>query len=576
MNGRQDPLDSGRQLFAAWEAGHDPESLDAAISVLGQALAAPLPPPEAWPLLSWELGKALSARIGLRPDADDTNRLIEVLGDLIGVADQPGLRQKRGQALMKRHRRTSSAADLDAAIADFDAAIADFDAAIVALGEDESGQMYEVALDLSWALESRFDVRQGRDNRVVTYWDEGEGVPLISGPPDLVRPIFVLDNLLDASGWQQAHRAPPPPELAWRMKRNLANLLRKFAAATVGIRSPEARAGDAARAIELLLQARNEMPPDSNEAGTVLVSLLAALQNFPEPDPRSRDELVTALEDSLPTAPPGQADLIRLNLAELRIAQNRVAEGVSLYRALISPGGSGAESMGVRLLAADRWAFSALRRAAWEEVLDAHAVATSLTAQLRASSADWDDRYRWSQKTARVATAAGTALVRLGRPTEAAAALQAGRALELTERLGSRAISGAQRTGTSICLLSTPGGTDALHRTKGADWSTVPLPGLAPDALLDQTKTYVNAFDAYRRRPSSSVESWLVELERMVKFLGAGLRPLRQVLPAGDVTIVPMGLLSILPVGTAFLDTSPTRGVSIVPTLARRPAVTTV
>jgi hypothetical protein len=335
--------------------------------------------------------QALSDRVAIRPDPADTDRLIAGLSEVIRLADEPFLYHKRGRNLMTRYIRAGSSADLDAAIADFSHAFAE-------LGRRRDGEIHNVGLDLSWAHETRYDLRRGRGEDFLIYVDENSGVELLNGPPDLVTPIYLLEGLLAQDGRPQVPRTgPPPPELAWREKRNLANLLRKYADATARSRSPQDRARDSARAVELLRQAWDEVPADSGEYGSVIASLIVALQASPEPDPALTDRLAAELEESLAaTTEPFLVASTKFDLAGLLMNQGRVDEAVALYRELSSAGHHDTHGLTppvapVSLRAAEEWAWSALERGAWSEAVEAFACATALTATLRASPGSGPD-----------------------------------------------------------------------------------------------------------------------------------------------------------------------------------------
>lgn len=584
MPGAEELINEGRQLFAIWQAGQEPGFLDAAVKVFEQALALPWKTPKEQASCQAYLLQALSARVALRSDLADTDRLIAALSALIRVGDEPFLYRNRGRSLMTRYTRTSSSADLDAAIADFGHAFEE-------LGRRGDGEIHQLGLDLSWARETRFDLRQGRGEDFQVYWDAGNGVELLNGPQDLVTPIYLLEGLLAQDGRPNVPRTGPPPrELAWREKRNLANLLLKYAAATARSRSPQDRARDSARAVELLRQAWDEVPADSGEYASVISSLIAALKASPQPDPALVDRLATALEESLATiTQPSLAASTKLNLASLLTDQGRIDEAVALYRELCSASHRGAHGPApsaapVSLRTAEMWALSALERSAWPEVVEAHACATALTAALRASQPDWQARYLWSGASGRVAILAAFALTRLGLPAEAADALQEGRTLMLTERLSPVPEPGARRpvgpaaglirdpADPAVFLFATPVGSAALFRADG-EWGTIPLPGLSYGLLVERAERYVTALDAYHLHPGMTEEAWKAELDRTLGFLRDGLRPLSGALPPGDVTMVPVGLFAALPVGAALLDGIPAGGVSIVPALSLRPAV---
>ena len=230
----------------------------------------------------------------------------------------------------------------------------------------------------------------------------------------------------------------------------------------------------------------------------------------------------------------------------------------------------------VSLQAAEAWARYALKRGAWDEAVEAGACATALTAALRADQPDWRARYAWSGASGGIATMAAFALAQLGRPAEAAATLQVGRTLMLTERLNSGPPGrlgpnlGEELPGTAVYLLSLTAGSLALRRDDGGTWSVVPLPGLAR-GLGERVDRYLEALDAYRSHRQLAEATWKTELERMLGFLRDALDPLVRTLRPGDVIVVPIGILALLPLGAALLDGPSSRGVSVLPALSLRP-----
>jgi hypothetical protein len=265
----------------------------------------------------------------------------------------------------------------------------------------------------------------------------------------------------------------------------------------------------------------------------------------------------------------------KLNLAILLTGRGRIDQAVTLYRELCPAHGPVPSVASISLQAAEAWARSALQRGAWPEAVEARDCAKALTATLRASQPDWQARYLWSGTSARVATAAAFALVQLGRPAEAAAALQEGRTLMLTEQLNAGPQPGGPSAGlvpdpagTALYLISTLAGTAALRRDDGGEWDAIPLPSLAPGPLAEQADRHAAALDAYHRHPGIAEAAWKAELDRTLGFLRDALRPLARALPPGDITVVPVGLFALLPVGAALLDGPPACGVSILPALS--------
>jgi hypothetical protein len=201
------------------------------------------------------------AEAGSDQDCDEAINLITALPP--AFRELPLVVGTRGYCAMLRYARHGSLDDLTMAVIDFKKAIAATPA--------DDGDIYLRALNVAWASEARFDRlgARGEDYQVI----EIDGIERWRGPRDLVLPISLLDGLLRADH----PAAPGPPEVVPRIKRNLGNLLCRYALA-VKARPVAARQADLARAVTLLQQAMTETEPGSFDYKTAAASLVATVE----------------------------------------------------------------------------------------------------------------------------------------------------------------------------------------------------------------------------------------------------------------------------------------------------------
>jgi hypothetical protein len=179
------------------------------------------------------------------------------------IRDQPFVIGSRGYCAMVRYKRHGSFDDLTMAVTDFKKAVA-----ATASGDQA---IYLRALNVAWASEERFDRLGARGEQYLAITIDG--VERWRGPRDLVFPISLLESLLAGS----RPDVPCPPEVLPRIKRNLANMLCKYALA-VKARPVASRQADLARAVTLLQQAMTEAEPGSFDYTTTATSLVAVVE----------------------------------------------------------------------------------------------------------------------------------------------------------------------------------------------------------------------------------------------------------------------------------------------------------
>lgn len=587
--------DMGHGLLAIWRRGKDPRVLDAAIDKLKEALAMPWPAPARQLACAVELAQAFSERLRLRADDADTDNLINLLSQLIEVPamNRPWLYHLRGHHLLKRYIRHGTLADLDNAVMNMKQA---YNSGFKS-GKPET---YRYAIAVAHASELRFDRLKGRLSDVASVEVTGLEEHW-RGPRDLVVPITMLTSLLAGGGLPSL--GPIPSKWLAMIKCNLANLLNKYAIYAVN-RPLNERDARWARAIELLQEALYDALAESTDDTPIVSSLLSALEtgetlDFPssrDMDPALRDRLNTALQElASGDIDPAFAAATKLNLAALYMRQGRISEALEMFRKLsssqVKPVMQDASVSAVQpmssaltetLRAAERWMSAAFMIEAWDQVVEAFSRVAELTNTLRAGQLDWSARYAWTRSISAVSGEAAFAFVKLGRASEAAAVLHESRALMLAEPLNSdlrihpasRRVAGLSddSVGTTLYLVPTTAGSMALCRGDGDKWSEVWLPELSFKSLYERVLRYIAAFDAFKRDAELAIDSWMSELSDILDYLRVSLRPLIQALPQGDLTVIPTGMLAVLPVAVAFLDGPPERGISILPASDLRPS----
>jgi hypothetical protein len=259
----EDLARAGRQYLEEWQATHDRSRLDAAIEALRPAVNLPWSRTENQVRCLGNLIEALSA--GAEAGSDPyTNEVIDLAGQMIQISGNDAfLLGTRGYNLMLRYTRHGSLEDLNQAVIDFKKALA--------ASSPGDVQIYRRALNVAWASEARFDRlgARGEEYRVIVL----NGVERWRGPRDLVVPISSLETLLGPDNVLP----PAPAGVLTRIKRNLANLLCRYAL-HVRVRPLADRQADMGRAVALLQEAMAEATPGSFDHTTIAQSLVATVQ----------------------------------------------------------------------------------------------------------------------------------------------------------------------------------------------------------------------------------------------------------------------------------------------------------
>jgi len=264
MGTAEEQAAKGRQSLAEWNQSRSQASLDAAITAFLSSINGPWENTMSQTECLGDLLTALSA--GAQAGSDRyTDQLIEVAGQALQLSDKdPWLRGQRGMGEMLRYERHGSLDDLNAAVIDFKTSLAYTPAGDTAT--------YGRAINMAWASEARFDRLGGAGEDYMVI--QQDGVERWRGPRDLVNPIMVLENLLQAGS---GPLPPCPPEELPLLKRNLANLYCRYAI-HVSVRPQGPRAADMRRAVALLQEAMVEVSPGSFDYTTIAESLVATVE----------------------------------------------------------------------------------------------------------------------------------------------------------------------------------------------------------------------------------------------------------------------------------------------------------
>jgi CHAT domain len=560
---RQQHYERGQRALEDWHRTHAQRSLDAAVEAFRAALALPWdgserPQPAE---CAQDMLTALTegSEAGL---AGYTDEAINVTSQLLErVVTVPSLWTTRGYNRMLRYKRHGSLADLDGAVADFEQALAR-----TPTGDPH---VYRRAVNMSWASEERFDRLLARGEQFVQV--EVDGIERWLGPRDLVSPISLLELLLASDNG----RPPPSPQEVPEIKRNLANLLTKYAL-FLEARAVQDRVADLSRAVRLLQEAMTETLPGSFEHNSSAESLVANVEKgedalgVTEADLgvdagllRQARDVVAETED--PTTEPSQRAVHEFNRAALLMSLGHAEEAMEVYRRLAVALGGGPVPPSVGADSARIWANHAFGREAWDEVIQAERAGVPHLDALRSSSLDLFTRDAYSAQRGRSATQAAFAWAKKGSIRSARGVLEAGRNSMLAERIGvglpaSRSSAAENPPDGSarrvIFLLTTYAGGVALP---DGDAAPVWLDRLGGAAFEDRQRAYGAALDAVRANRVLGWHAWISEVAAMVAFLGEALAPLVAAFPGADLTLVPTGVLTLLPIGAATLTAGPPR-----------------
>ncbi len=277
---------------------------------------------------------------------------------------------------------------------------------------------------------------------------------------------------------------------------------------------------------------------------------------------------------------PAVAAFLKLNQAIGLVRDGHITEAMAKLAALAGQDASIPPSVGLE--AAVTLADVAFDHEHWATVIAAEAMASAALNALANRTQDLYSRDATSAQRGKLATLAAYAAARTGALDDALRILEHGRTTMLAERFQAP-ISTASGTATDaasagipgqpvIQLIATHPGGLALVSVNGRATRSIWLGQLGGDYFNDRLVSYLAALDSMRRNSILGLRAWMTEVASMVGFLRTALEPLLAAFPRESLTIVPVGVLSLLPVTAALLtDDAGDRAVSILPSLGAAP-----
>ena len=272
-------------------------------------------------------------------------------------------------------------------------------------------------------------------------------------------------------------------------------------------------------------------------------------------------------------AEPAVAPSFTLNRAIRLLRDDRISEAVPILAALAGQDASIPPAVGLE--AAVKLAEAAFGSERWDLVIAAEQMASPHLNALASRTQDLFSRDATSAKRGELATLAAYAAARTGALDDALRILEHGRTTMLAERFqapissASGTVAGAKPV---IQLVATHLGGLALVGAGGRAARAIWLDQLGGADFSKRLISYLAALDGMRRNSVLGLRAWMREVAGMVSFLRAALDPLLAAFPREPLTIVPAGVLSLLPVTAALLaDDDADRAVSLLPSLGARP-----
>jgi CHAT domain len=274
---------------------------------------------------------------------------------------------------------------------------------------------------------------------------------------------------------------------------------------------------------------------------------------------------------------PAVAASFTLNRAIRLLRDGRVSEATPILAALAGQDASILPYVppSVGLEAAVRLAEAAFGSERWDLVIAAEQLATPHLNVLASRTQDLFSRDAISAKRGGLATLAAYAAARTGALDDALRILEHGRTTMLAERFQapiatpSGAVADAKPV---IQLVATHLGGLALICADGLAARAIWLDQLGGADFSQRLISYLAALDGMRRNSALGLRAWMREVAGLVRSLRAALEPLLAAFPREPLTIVPVGVLSLLPVTAALLaDDDADRAVSLLPSLGAGP-----
>ena len=263
----------------------------------------------------------------------------------------------------------------------------------------------------------------------------------------------------------------------------------------------------------------------------------------------------------------GQTELLRY---EATGDETALRSGLNRLREVARSGLDVSPDQG--LIAADAWGRSAMGRSEWHEAAQAFQAGLACLRHLETRQVRRDQKETWLQHAVSMAPRAAYCLARDGRAEDAVQAAEAGRAILLTEALDRRRASASVRdlgeessasgpevppmppdphevTPPLVYVVSGPDDGLALVVRPGGSVDVVTLPGMGERDVLEQVRTY---FDAYDMQDLNQ-HRWHEKVDEVTGWLWtAGIGELIRRLGSARAVLIPTGGLGLLPLHAAW------------------------
>jgi hypothetical protein len=281
-------------------------------------------------------------------------------------------------------------------------------------------------------------------------------------------------------------------------------------------------------------------------------------------------------------AEPAVAAHFKLNQAIRLLRDGHRDEAMAMLAALAGQAASIPPSAGLE--AAVTLADVAFGSELWDMVIAAEAMASAHLNALASQIQDLYSRDATSAQRGQLATLAAYAAARTGALDDALRILERGRTTMLAERFqvplptasGTEIDAAAAEVSSRkpvIQLIVTHQGGLALVCENGQATRSIWLAQLGGARFSDRLASYLTALEGMRRNSVLGLRAWMTEVASMVGFLRTALEPLLAAFPRESLMIVPVGVLSLLPVTAALLaGDAGDRAVSTLPSLGAAPA----
>ena len=273
------------------------------------------------------------------------------------------------------------------------------------------------------------------------------------------------------------------------------------------------------------------------------------------------------------TAPTGDTAIqarAEYNRASQLLQRGQVGEAMDAFKSLAShPPGAAVPAL-VGLDSSRVWVGRAFAEKDWDGVVEGERWAVMHLDALRSN----DPRLLAGDATTAdrgsFAAMAAYALARQGSVESAVSVLEKARLTMFTRSVGhdgdegpAPLPAGADRV---VHLIATDLGGVALLTYSGGAEPPLWLDDLGTQGFQEKVAAYAAAFDVLRRNAALGIKGWKAQVAAMVDLLRASLDPLLVDLGNGAAAVVPVGVLSLLPISGAAVDpATPDRCITILP-----------